>query len=88
MEIINKKKYTKTALNENVKVFIVYIIYLNLNLILIYLAQEAQIALLIVKKEQILFKYSDFSDVFLEKKGLILQKATNLNQHAIELQES
>ena len=33
---------------------------------------------------QILFKYLDFLDIFLEKKALILLEVTNLNQHAIE----
>ena len=45
---------------------------------LIYLAQEAQIALLVVKIVKILIKYSDFSDVFLKKKTLNLSKITNL----------
>ena len=53
----------------------------------IHLAQEAQIALLVAKKVKILTKYSDFSDVFLKKKALILSEATKLNQYAIKLQE-
>ena len=35
-----------------------------------------------------MIKYSDFSNVFLEKKALILPKATKLNQHAIKFQEN
>ena len=87
MEIINKKEFTKTALDENIETFIVYIIPLNLNLMLIYLAQKTQIALLVIKKIQILFEYLNFSNVFLKKKALILLEATNLNQYAIEFQE-
>ena len=36
---------------------------------------------------QILAKYLDFLDIFLEKKALILLEITKINQHAIELQE-
>ena len=53
---------------------------------LIYPAKEAQIALLIIKKVMILTKYSDFSDVFSEKKDSVLLKLTKLNQHVIKLQ--
>ena len=51
----------------------------------IYPAREAQIALLVAKKMQIPSEYSDFSDIFLEEKTLVLLVATNLNQHAIKL---
>ena len=43
--------------------------------------------MLITKKVKILTKYSDFLDVFLKKKTLILSEITKLNQHAIKLQE-
>ena len=36
---------------------------------------------------QVSTKYSDFSDIFLEKKALILLKVTDSNQHAIKLQK-
>ena len=36
---------------------------------------------------QILPKYADFLNVFLERKALILLEATKLNQHAIKLQK-
>ena len=50
---------------------------------LIYPAQKAQIVLLILKKIEILAKYSDFIDIFLKKKALKLLKITTLNQPAI-----
>ena len=43
--------------------------------------------MLVAKEVKIPTKYSDFSDVFLEEKVLILPEATEMNQHAIELQE-
>ena len=36
---------------------------------------------------QISIKYSDFLDIFLKKKALVLLVITKLNQHAIELQK-
>ena len=46
------------------------------------------IVLLVSKKIKILTKYSDFSDVFLEKKALILPKTNKLNKYIIKLQKS
>ena len=54
----------------------------------IHPARKAQIASLVAEKVQIPSEYSDFSNVFLEKKALILLEVIELNQYAIELQES
>ena len=54
----------------------------------IHPAKIAQIALLVYKEVRILSEYSDFSDVCLEKKALVLLEATDLNKHAIGLQKS
>ena len=70
-------------LDKHVKAFIIYIT--TLLTIAIHLAKKAQIASLFTKKIQILSKYSDFSDVFLEEKFLMLLEATNLNQYTIKL---
>ena len=53
----------------------------------IHLAQKTQIALLVAKKVKILIKYSNFLNVFLEEKTLILPKTTKINQYAIKLQD-
>ena len=50
-------------------------------------ARNAQIALLIIKKVQILVKYLDFSNIFFKENALILSKATDLNQYIINLQK-
>ena len=50
IEIINKKEFTKATLDKNVKTFVIHVKSLSLTLILIYLAQEVQIALLVLKK--------------------------------------
>ena len=73
--------------NMNIEVFLIYVTSFNLNFMPIYLAQKARIALLVIEKVQILSKYYNFLDVFLEKKALILSKATKSNQHAIKLQK-
>ena len=54
MKIISKKEFTKAVLDENVEVFVVHATSLSLNLMLIYPAQEVQIALLVIKEVQIL----------------------------------
>ena len=75
-------------LDKNVEAFVMYVTSFNLNSLLIYLARKAWIALLVGKKVKILIKYLDFLNVFLKEKALILSKAINLNQYAIELQKN
>ena len=64
-------------LDKDNEVFVVHMTFLLT--IAIHLARKAQIALLVIKKVQILIKYSDFLNVFLKKKALVLLKAINLN---------
>ena len=82
IEIIDKNKFVKATLDKNVEVFIVQRTFLII--IAIYPAKKTWIALLITKEIKISIKYSDFSDIFLKKKALVLSEATNLNQHAIK----
>lgn len=83
VELINKKKFVKVALDENVEAFIVYAFFLSLKSI--HPDKKAQIASLVNEKIIILDKYLDFVDVFLEKQALVLPEQTELNQYAIEL---
>lgn len=63
------------VLNKNVKVFIVYIIFLNLgSKILIHQVYKVQINLLIVKKVIILAKYLDYINIFSKKLAAKLLK--------------
>ena len=73
--------------DNNIEVFVVHVTFLSFNFMLIHPAQKARIVLLVIKKVQILFKYSDFLNVFLEKKALVLLVATNLNKHVIKNQK-
>ena len=79
MKIIDKKEFIKMALDKNIEAFVIYVKSFSHTLILIHLAQKAQIPLLVIEKIQILSEYSDFSNVFLKKKALILPVATDLN---------
>ena len=80
------KEFTKAVLDKYIKSFVVHITFLLT--MALYLARKAQIVLLVAEEIKIPIKYSDFSNVFLEKKALILLKAIKLNQHAIKLQKS
>ena len=85
IELINKKKFAKTALDENSKT-VVHMASFNLAL-KIHLDKKAQIFFLIIKKVKILDKYSAFTNVFSEKKALILLERSKLNEHTIDLED-
>ena len=53
----------------------------------IHLARKAYIALLVVKKVNVLTKYLDFANVFLEKSEKVLLEQTRANKYAIKLEE-
>ena len=73
-------------MNENFKTIVVHVASLNLALE-IHLDKGAKIVFLLTKEIKIPDKYSDFADVFLEKKALVLPERTNLNEHAIKLED-
>ena len=54
---------------------------------MIYLAREAQMASLLAEEVTIPAEYADFVDVFLKKLAEVLLEQTNINEHAIELEE-
>ena len=86
VEIIDRKKFAKTALDENVKVFVVHVSSLGSKMT-IHLARKAQLALLLAEEVTVPTKYSDFADVFLEKSANVLPERTKANKHAIKLEE-
>ena len=81
MKIIDKKEFAKVVLNKNVKAFVMHETSFSLSkpTMSIHPAKEAQIVSLIAKKVKIPAKYSDFADVFLEEKDLVLPEITDLN---------
>ena len=82
VKLINKKEFAKVALDEKSETFVVYVVFFNL-VPRIYLDREAQIASLLTKEVQILDKYSDFTNVFLEETALVLPERIKLFKHAI-----
>ena len=69
-------------MNTKSEIFVVYVVFLNL-VPGIHPDRAAQIAFLPIEKVKIPDKYSDFTNVFLEEKALILLKRTELNEYAI-----
>ena len=86
VELINKKKFAKAVLDEKSETFVVYMASLNLAPG-IHPDKAAQIAFLLTKEVKILDKYSDFTNVFSEEKALVLPERTELNEHAINLED-
>ena len=74
-------------LDENSETFVVHIASFNLAPG-IYPDKTVQIASLLTEKVKILDKYSDFADILLEKKALVLPKRNELNEHVIDLKDS
>ena len=86
VEIINKKEFAKAALDEKSEIFVVHVASLNLTPG-INLDRAAQIASLLTEKVKIIDKYSDSTKVFSEEKALVLPERTELNKHAIDLED-
>ena len=86
VELIDKKEFGKTALDEKSETFVIHVVSLNLTPG-IHPDKAAQIASLLAEKVRIPDKYSDFTDVFSEAKALVLLKCTKFNEHAINLED-
>lgn len=71
------------TLDKNIKAFVVYISTLISNMT-IYLACNAQIASLFVKKVTVLAKYSDFANVFSKKSKEVFSRCIGSNKPAIK----
>ena len=84
VELINKKKFAKLALDENIKVFVIHIASFT-SKILIYSAWKAQITLLIAKEFIMPAEYADFANVLLKKSAKLLLGRTSINNHIIKL---
>ena len=73
-------------MNEKSETFVVHMASLNL-VPRIHLDKAAQITSLFIKEVKIPDEYSDFADVFLEEKALVLPERTKLNEHTINLED-
>ena len=74
-------------MDENSETFVIHVVSLNL-IPKIHPNREAQIASLHIEKVKILDKYSDFTNNFSKEKVLVLPECTDLNEHAIGLEDS
>ena len=98
LELIDKKEFAKAALDAESETFMMHVSALEAPLsgMTIHLSRAAQIIgsdsmpLAALKQNEaptkVSIKYSDFADVFLEKKALVLPEQTDFNEHAIELE--
>ena len=86
VELIDKKKFAKMALDEKSEAFVVHVASFNLTPE-IYLNRAAQIASLLAKEVKIPDEYSDFADVFPEAKALVLPDCNKLNDYAIDRED-
>lgn len=84
VNIINKRKFVKAAINVNNKIFIIYITALaNSVIMLIYFFRKAQVALLISTKTFI--EDSNFSNIFFSHSAMKLPKYTRIYNYSIDL---
>lgn len=90
VELIDEKKFAKTALNENFKTFVLYVAALKAPQMAIHPFQAAQVASLKANKTitKLLSEYSDYANVFLTKLAIELPEHNNINDHAIKLKKS
>ena len=86
VELVGKKKFAAAALDPKHETFVIYVASLNLDPE-IYPDREAQIAFLLTEEAKIPDKYLNFTDIFSEEKVLILPECTELNEHAIDLED-
>ena len=86
VELVEKKEFAAAALDPEHETFVVYVASLNL-VPGIYPDREAQIAFLLIEEVKIPDEYLDFTDVFSEEKALVLPERTELNEHAIDLED-
>ena len=72
------------ALDKKSETFVIYVASLNL-VPRIHPNREAQIAFLLTNEVKILDEYLEFTNVFSEKKALVLPECIELNKHTIDL---
>ncbi len=85
IEIIDKNKFAKTALNKNSEIFVIYVSALKATMI--HISWAGQIAALQWNKAfiKIPVEYFDYVNVFSTDLIIELTKNTGINEHAIKL---
>lgn len=87
MELIEKSKLAKTALDKNSETFEVHIAALKALKTMIHLSWVAKMALLQADKTfiEISFEYLNYADIFSANLAMELPKHNGINDHAIKL---
>ncbi len=87
VELIDKRKFAKVAMDENSETFVIDMSALDVAESSIHHFQAAQIAALQWDKAltKIPAKYSDYADIFSSDLAIKPPKNTGMNEHAIEL---
>ena len=89
VELIDKKEFSKAALDEESETFVVHVAALEAPLagMVIYPSRAAQISALIQNKAftKVPPKYADYADVFSFALAMELPENTGINEHAIKL---
>lgn len=89
MQIIGWKIFVTEAFNLGKEVFVVHVGFLYLGLKMsIHLTCKAQIALLVIKKVNIMVKYLDVFDIFSKESAAKLPKCSEINQYSVDLESS
>ena len=88
VQIIGPKEFVKAVLDQEQEAFMVYITMFS-KPIKVHPDWEVQIATLITDKAPVIIpaEYSDFKDVFSKKFAIVLTEHTEINTHAIDLEE-
>ena len=88
VQIINRKKVVKVALDPNKEVFVVHVATITSKMA-IYLARQAQIASLKAEEAFVTVpkEYSDYTNIFSEKLAAVLPEHTEINTNAIDLEK-
>ena len=86
--MIDRKEFAKVALDPNQEVLVIYVAILSSEMA-IHPSRLAQIASLKAEEAPVtvLAKYLDYANVFFEKLAVVLSEHTEINTHAIKLEE-
>lgn len=86
VEIVDKKEFAATALNEDDETFVVHIATTSVKTASnVYLSWQAQIMSLKVKEITIFLEYTDYTNIFSSDSATELSKHTGIKNHPINL---
>lgn len=88
VELIDKKKFAKVALDEKAKAFVIHVAVLSA--LSIHPSRDVQFGLLLANEtlNNVLPKYSDYADVFSPDLAIGLPKHIGINDYTIKLKKS